>query len=123
VSVIHKRLTSLPCPFCGSGMIHTDIDDEDFDVARAFCGPCGSMGPFVNLSDHDTYGKAEAEACRLWDTRASKEAALLKALEIIARGDTDTFDEDLEETVVVSMDADEMRCVAEAAINLARLEA
>lgn len=64
------REARVACPFCG-GEAATEVDDEDFDVARGICKDCGACGPFVDLSDYPTTAAARDAAGTAWDTRAA----------------------------------------------------
>ena len=63
------------CPFCG-GEAATEVDDEDFDVARGICKDCGACGPFVDLSDYPTTAAARDAAGTAWDSRAAPPTTL-----------------------------------------------
>lgn len=56
------------CPFDGAEA-YIDVDDEEFDIARACCRTCGGCGPFVDLADFPTVEAAKVEAARRWNQR------------------------------------------------------
>lgn len=60
----------LPCPFCG-GSAATDVDRDEWDIARALCTVCGADGPYEDLADHASEAKAVAKAAERWNDRAA----------------------------------------------------
>jgi hypothetical protein len=61
------------CPFCQHENVKMLVDRDEWEMARVSCPAhrCGALGPWVELSNHETVAEARNEAARLWNDRAS----------------------------------------------------